>query len=79
MKKDIEIKYTHNGALIKASSNYIQELDCYEVELLPNEKGADTLYRIELIDNDYLNITASELKALKALLNHHTLTYLLGL
>lgn len=79
MKKDIEIKYTHNGALIKASSNYIKELGCYEVEILPNDKGEDTLYRIELIDNDYLNVTASELKALKALLNHHTLTYLLKL
>ena len=65
--------------LLKASSNYITELDCYEVELVKNDLPCDTTYRIELIDNDYINVSVNELRALKALLNNHSVTYLLGL
>lgn len=70
----------NSHTLLKSSSNYIKELECYEVELIRNtDRDADTSYRIELIDNDYLDITIDELKALKAILNNKTVTYLLNL
>ena len=70
----------NNYTLLKSSSNYIKELECYEVELIRNtDRDADTSYRIELIDNNYLDITIDELKALKAILNNKTVTYLLNL
>ena len=70
----------NNYTLLKSSSNYIKKLECYEVELIRNtDRNADTSYRIELIDNNYLDITIGELKALKAILNNKTVTYLLNL
>lgn len=68
-----------NETLEKASANYLDDLECYEVELIKNGKGHDTEYRIEFIDNDYIDITKTELKALKAILNNHSVSYLLGL
>lgn len=61
------------------SSNYLKDLECYEVELIknPTGKGHDTTYRIELIDNDYIDITISELKALKELLNSESVSRLI--
>ena len=50
-------------------SNYIAELDCYEVELFHKEPDIDTDFRIELLDGDFLCITSRELKLLKELLN----------
>ena len=77
MKNNIEIKYSQDGTFIRARSNYIESLECYEVELITNSKGADTKYRIEMLDENYINITVSELKALKALLNDKTISKLL--
>lgn len=65
--------------LLKASANYLKDLECYEVEIIKNELPADTTYRIEMIDGDYINITREELRGLKALLNNHSVSYLLGL
>ena len=59
------------------SSNYIKNLDCYEVELIKNSTSTDTTYRIELMDNDYINLTISELKALKELLNSKSVSKLI--
>ena len=62
--------------LIKASGNFLEDMGCYEVELIRNN-GADTTYRIELADNDYLDITVNELRALKAILNNKSVESLL--
>lgn len=68
-----------NETLEKASANYLDDLECYEVELIKNGKGHDTEYRIEFIDNDYIDITKTELKALKEILNSGTVSKLLAL
>ena len=65
--------------LLRASGNYIKESDCWEVEIIKNDLPCDTTYRIELMDNDYLNVTKQELKVLKAILNNHSVSYLLDL
>lgn len=65
--------------LLKASGNYLDDLECYEVEIIKNNLPCDTSYRIELIDNDYINITETELKTLKELLNNETVSKLLKL
>ena len=76
----MEIKITENaGELIKASGNYLNDLECYEVEIIKNDLPSDTKYRIELIDNDYINITVNELRVLKAILNDKAVSQLLDL
>ena len=76
----MEIKIEKDGTgLLKASGNYYEELECYEVEIIKNEKGHDTTYRIEMIDEDYIDITVSELNTLKQLLNNKEVSELLGL
>lgn len=50
-------------------NNYIEELDCYELELFYKEPDIDTDFRIELLDGDFLCMTSRELKLLKELLN----------
>ena len=73
----IELDYDENE-LKKASGSYLEDADCYEVEIIKNE-NADTLYRIELIDNDYIDVTIHELSVLKKLLNNPTVTKKLDL
>ena len=76
----MEIKITQNaGELIKASGNYLNDLECYEVEIIKNDFPADTKYRIEMIDNDYINVTRSELKGLQRLLTDKEVCSLLGI
>ena len=75
---EVKIEEQEN-ILTKASANYLKDAECYEVELIKNDKGHDTVYRIEFIDNDYIDITKTELKALKAILNNETVSRLLGL
>lgn len=76
----IKVKVEQNETeLLKASANYLKDLECYEVEIIKNKLPADTSYRIEMIDGDYINITREELKGLKALLNNDSVSYLLGL
>ena len=65
--------------LLKASGNYDEKLECYEVEIIKNEKGHDTTYRIEMIDEQYLDITVSELNTLKQILNNEEVSKLLYL
>ena len=65
--------------LLKASGNYIEDMGCYEVEIIKNEKGHDTTYRIEMADEQYIDITVSELNTLKQILNNKSVSYLLGL
>lgn len=78
----IDIDY-NSKELKKASANYLKDIECFEVELIRNPSGYmsghDTKYRIEFIDNDYIDITISELKALKQLLNNDMITKLLEL
>ena len=61
-----------DDTLIKASTGYSKEMECYEVELIKNDLGDhhDTEYRIELADNEYMDITLRELFMLKELLNN---------
>ena len=80
----MKIKVTQDaGELIKASANYLKDLECYEVELIKNPigygSGHDTTYRIEMIDNDYIDITINELRGLKKLLNDKEVCELLKL
>ena len=76
----MEIKVLQDSTgLLKASGNYLTDLECYEVEIIKNEKGHDTTYRIEMIDEDYIDITVSELNTLKQLLNNKEVSELLGL
>lgn len=74
----IDIDY-NSMELKKASVNYLKDLGYFEVELIKNDNPSDTLYRIEFIDGDYINITIRELKALKQLLNNDMVTKLLEL
>ena len=76
----MEIKVLQDSTgLLKASGNYDDKLECYEVEIIKNDKGHDTTYRIEMIDEDYIDITISELNTLKQLLNNKEVSKLLGL
>lgn len=75
----IDIDYSSAKELKKASANYIEDMECFEVELIKNDRPSDTLYRIELMDGDYINITIRELKVLKQLLNNDMITRLLEL
>ena len=76
----MEIKVLQDSTgLLKASGNYDDKLGCYEVEIIKNDKGHDTTYRIEMIDEDYIDITTSELNTLKQLLNNKEVSKLLGL
>ena len=76
----MEIKVSQdNTGLVRASGNYDDKLECYEVEIIKNDKGHDTTYRIEMIDEDYIDITTSELNTLKQLLNNKEVSKLLGL
>lgn len=61
----MDIKLTDD----KLSGNFIEQAGCYEVELIKNTRPCDTSLRIELMDNDFLNISISELEVLKELLN----------
>ena len=74
----VSIERNQKG-LEKASANYLNDLECYEVEIIKNELPCDTTYRIELIDSDYLNVTINELKGLKKLLDDKDVCKLLGL
>ena len=73
------IKNEENNGLEKASANYLNDLECYEVEIIKNDLPADTKYRIEMIDNDYINVTINELKGLKKLLDNKDVCKLLGI
>ena len=74
----VYIKQDHEG-LEKASANYLNDLECYEVEIIKNDLPCDTKYRIEMIDNDYINVTKSELRGLKRLLDNKEVCSLLGI
>ena len=77
----MEIKVLQDSTgLLKASGNYDNKLECYEVEIIKNDlENHDTTYRIEMIDEDYIDITTSELNTLKQLLNNKEVIKLLGL
>lgn len=76
----MKIRIEHDEKeLLKASGNYIEDMGCYEVEIIKNEKGHDTTYRIEMADEQYLDITINELNTLKHLLNIKEVSELLGL
>lgn len=75
----VKIVKNDNNELEKASVNYLEDLECYEVEIIKNDLPADTKYRIEMIDNDYINVTRSELKGLQRLLNNEEVCKLLGI
>lgn len=64
--------------LKRASGNYLTDFKCFEVEIIKNLND-DTRYRIEFMDNDFINITSNELKILKRLLNNDIVTKLLEL
>lgn len=73
----IQLDYDSKG-LKRASGNYLIYLKCFEVEIIKNLND-DTKYRIEFMDNDFINITPNELKILKRLLNNDIVTKLLEL
>ncbi len=75
---EVKIEKQEN-ILTKASANYLNDLECYEVEIIKNDLPADTKYRIEMIDNDYINVTRSELKGLQRLLTNKEVCKLLRL
>lgn len=74
----IELDY-NKDELKRASGNYDETFKCYLVEIIRNNNGADTYYRIEFMDNDFINISIKELKTLKVLLNNDIVTKLLQL
>ena len=74
----IELDY-NKDELKRASGNYLKKFDRYEVEIIRNSNLSDTLYRIEFIDNDFINISRRELGVLKQLLNNDMVTKLLKL
>ena len=74
----IELDY-NKDELKRASGNYLKEFDCYEVEIIRNSNPSDTYYRIEFMDNDFINISLRELRVLKQLLNNDMVTKLLKL
>ena len=74
---EIVVKQNEHGEILKVSGNYDKNMECYEVEIIKNDLPCDTTYRIELADEDYLNITISELRTLKEILNSHEVSRLL--
>jgi hypothetical protein len=74
---EVVTKQGEHNEILKVSGNYLQDMECYEVEIIKNDTPCDTLFRIELADNDYLNITMSELRTLKAILNSHEVSRIL--
>ena len=76
----MEIKVLQDSTgLLKASGNYLTGMECYEVEIIKNDKGHDTTYRLEMADEDYIDITVNELNTLKQLLNNKEVSELLYL
>ena len=77
---EVKVEKCKDGSLRIARGNYCPIEDCYEVEIIKNDTMYhDTTYRIETIDNDYVDITISELRALKEILNNKEVSELLGL
>lgn len=74
----IQLDY-NKDELNKASANYITDIRCFEVELIKNRAGHDTKYRIEFIDNNYIDISIRELAILKRILNNDVVTRKLNL
>lgn len=74
----IELDY-NKDELKRASGNYDETFKCYLVEIIRNNNKDDTYYRIEFMDNDFINISIEELKTLKVLLNNNIVTKLLKL
>lgn len=66
---DFKVKRDDKGEITKVSTGYNGSYDCYEIELIKNNPPCDTTWRIEMMDNDYLNVSAEELKMLRDLLN----------
>lgn len=64
--------------LKRVGGNPLKDFKCFEVEIIKNV-NRDTNYRIELMDNNYLDITLNELKILKRILNNDMVTKLLQL
>lgn len=62
-----------------ASGNYLTPEDCYEVEIIKNTPPCDTSFKIEMIDNQFLNVTRSELDTLKDMLNNDKVQEFLGI
>ena len=62
-----------------ASCNYLINEDCYEVEIIKNTPPCDTSFKIEMIDNQFLDVTRSELKTLKDMLNNDKVQEFLGI
>ena len=62
-----------------ASGNYFINEDCYEVEIIKNTPPCDTSFKIEMIDNQFLNVTRSELSVLKDMLNNDKVQKFLGI
>ena len=62
-----------------ASCNYFICEDCYEVEIIKNTPPCDTSFKIEMIDNQFLDVTRSELKTLKDMLNNDKVQEFLGI
>ena len=76
---DVYVERTKEGLLDRASANYLPKEECYEVEIIKNDNTHDTNYRIELIDNNYIDVTTKELYVLKQILNDESVSILLGL
>lgn len=74
----IELDY-NKDELKRASGNYDETFNCYLVEIIRNKNNDDTYYRIEFMDNNFINISIEELKTLKVLLNNDIVTKLLQL
>ena len=75
---EIVTNRNEQGEISKVSGNYLHDMECYEVEIIKNDMPCDTTYRIELADEDYLNITMAELRTLKAILNSYEVSKMLS-
>ena len=62
----------------KASCNYLYPEECYQIEIIKNTPPCDTTFKIEMADNDYLNISKEELKTLKDMLNNDKVWQFIG-
>ena len=62
-----------------ASCNYLTPEDCYEVEIIKNTPPCDADFKIEMIDNQFLGVTRSELSVLKDMLNNDKVQKFLGI
>lgn len=76
--KEVKVTRDSNGEVRKISHGFEKSMDCYLVEIIKNDLPRDTEWRLEMADNDYLDIGIDELIILRDLLNSEEFKSIIG-